>query len=180
MGALCIKCGKHPKDRPSHRCTLCRELTLPMDDQIVLSYRRREAAIRRVEDKQRVPRPLWPEGSRWCSGCFSFRRFDIGRLKLDIRPGESKCRPCLIIAHRLRTYGLTPTLDEKLGTRCNICSSTQNRQALAVDHDHKTGRIRGKLCDRCNHYLLGAGHDSLAYFQSAVEYLSRPPAQQWD
>ncbi len=36
---------------------------------------------------------------------------------------------------------------------CAICETT--KRALHVDHDHKTKRIRGILCNRCN-MLLGA------------------------
>lgn len=176
MAAPCIKCGRAPKDLPKHLCMGCDALRKPIDVQIVEAYDRRKAAEFLREDRQRVPKEEWPEGERWCAGCFSFRRFDIGRTKLEIRPTDSRCRICLIIAHRLKTYGLTPEMDRKLGTCCNICGNVQRRQALAIDHCHKTGRVRGKLCDRCNHLLLGAGHDSLPYFQSAVRYLEMPPA----
>ncbi|NDE15098.1 hypothetical protein EBZ80_09235 [bacterium] len=37
---------------------------------------------------------------------------------------------------------------------CIICGEKQNKQ-LAIDHDHKTGKVRGALCSRCN---LGLGH----------------------
>lgn len=43
--------------------------------------------------------------------------------------------------------------------RCFICQRSpfeiKPRRNLAVDHDHKTGRIRGLLCYSCNHRLLG-------------------------
>ena len=33
---------------------------------------------------------------------------------------------------------------------CNICGSPDN---LVKDHNHKTGLVRGKLCQQCNSYL---------------------------
>ena len=41
--------------------------------------------------------------------------------------------------------------------KCGVCgrdeSSFQNR--LAVDHNHKTGQVRGLLCYRCNKFIVG-------------------------
>ena len=38
---------------------------------------------------------------------------------------------------------------------CKICKrhQTELKKALAVDHDHKTGIIRGLLCDTCNRFV---------------------------
>lgn len=38
---------------------------------------------------------------------------------------------------------------------CAICQQPQARQSLAIDHNHKTGAIRGLLCNACN-LRLGA------------------------
>lgn len=56
---------------------------------------------------------------------------------------------------RLKAYGLTPReYDQKLIHQkglCKVCGG-QNRDGrmLAVDHDHRTGRVRDLLCSPCN------------------------------
>ena len=39
--------------------------------------------------------------------------------------------------------------------KCAICNelSTNFKKALSVDHNHKTGKVRGILCDNCNRAL---------------------------
>lgn len=48
---------------------------------------------------------------------------------------------------------------------------------LSVDHDHKTGLIRGRLCKHCND-LLGRVRDDPEYFRAMLRYLDNPPAVQ--
>jgi len=38
---------------------------------------------------------------------------------------------------------------------CKICGRHQSefKQRLCIDHDHKTGKIRGLLCHPCNRFL---------------------------
>lgn len=61
---------------------------------------------------------------------------------------------------------------------CAICGQQESRvnyksgniQALSVDHDHRTGRVRGLLCHRCNR-LLGFMNDDPALLEKMVVYL---------
>ena len=56
-----------------------------------------------------------------------------------------------------KMYGITIAdydrmLDEQNG-RCKMCGAVAagpKRQRFAVDHCHKTGKVRGLLCVRCN------------------------------
>ncbi len=50
---------------------------------------------------------------------------------------------------------------------CKICGSTE---MLRIDHCHKTGRVRNKLCHNCN-TGLGMFHDDIQTLKNAVEYL---------
>jgi hypothetical protein len=40
------------------------------------------------------------------------------------------------------------------GGGCAICGATPKNRRLNVDHDHKTGAVRGLLCHACNRFLL--------------------------
>lgn len=48
---------------------------------------------------------------------------------------------------------------------------------LSVDHDHKTGLVRGVLCKHCND-LLGRVGDDPVYFELMAKYLRNPPARE--
>ena len=51
----------------------------------------------------------------------------------------------------MKTYGITADdwleMCHKQGGVCKICKL---HRKLSVDHDHKTGKVRGLLCYRCN------------------------------
>jgi hypothetical protein len=52
---------------------------------------------------------------------------------------------------------------------CRICKKSSNK-SLHVDHDHKTNRIRGLLCHKCN-VGLGNFNDDPILLHAAIEYL---------
>jgi hypothetical protein len=62
-------------------------------------------------------------------------------------------------------------LDEH-GNRCAICGRHREEfdKELVVDHDHKTGKVRGLLCYACN-TGIGNLQDSVDLLKKAQEYL---------
>lgn len=61
---------------------------------------------------------------------------------------------------------------ELQGSVCAICSGENDGKNLVVDHDHKTGKLRGLLCFKCN-VALGLLKDDFVLFFVAHEYLQR-------
>lgn len=55
---------------------------------------------------------------------------------------------------------------------CLICKVHKSnfKRALSVDHDHKTGKIRGLLCAFCN-TGLGYFKDNVEFLERAIKYL---------
>ena len=83
-----------------------------------------------------------------------------------------------------KKYGIT--LDQYkilLAVQNNVCaickqqnsyidSRTQQIQSLVVDHEHKTGRVRGLLCGNCNR-ALGLLKDNLDIVHNMQNYLKQ-------
>ena len=95
--------------------------------------------------------------------------------ELKARKGKAKDRAKDLSLRRL--YGLTLSqyrqmiFDQK--NLCKICLRPPKPGGLPlrVDHDHKTGRVRGLLDYRCNHRLLGRGLEDAWLHQAAANYL---------
>jgi hypothetical protein len=75
---------------------------------------------------------------------------------------------------RIRSYGIqVDEFNEMMldqDGKCYICSGDNGLIALCIDHDHKTGKVRGLLCNRCNRGL-GLFQDEPALLIRAVDYL---------
>jgi len=95
------------------------------------------------------------------------------------------CKERKAKAHAARVekvYGLQrgqyETLYEAQGGRCYICQrATGKTRRLSVDHDHKTGYVRGLLCRPCNS-MLGHIRDDTLIARRIAWYLNNPPAHQ--
>jgi hypothetical protein len=78
--------------------------------------------------------------------------------------------------HYLYKYGITLVdynkMFEEQGGCCAACGEYQSKfkRSLAVDHDHKTGKIRGLLCKNCN-AALGNVRDNINTLDGLIKYL---------
>ena len=170
-------CGR-PKMKGKQACKW--HWLLRQSSDVQAAYARARLAEHEASGREtfkRAPKLTWPEGERWCAGCQTF-------VPLFYVTG-SRCKACSSMASHAgrleKTYGIDATEYDRIfklqGGRCAICRNKPATIRFAVDHDHKTSEVRGILCKRCNHDLLGGGHDSVAILWSAMQYLLFPPAQ---
>lgn len=72
-------------------------------------------------------------------------------------------------------YGITlaefEALNQKQNGLCGICHKTCSKnKILSVDHCHKTGRVRGLLCSKCNKGL-GLFNDDFSLLIRAANHI---------
>ena len=70
---------------------------------------------------------------------------------------------CGVCRNTRQRYGITgperEILLESQSGKCKLCSQpvqfngTANQYSGCIDHDHKTGRVRGILCGNCNTWV---------------------------
>lgn len=131
--------------------------------------------LRRVHEKD------LPLGCDWCE-----RRFETRRA-LESHKGwahhqyvNGRNDPLRQRDWNLRTkYGIGIKDYEELlraqGSRCAVCAEphgTTRATTLHVDHDHRTGQVRGLLCANCNH-VLGKVRDDVERLLALALYLER-------
>ena len=79
--------------------------------------------------------------------------------------------------YKLKTkFGITAedyeVMLEKQGGVCAICGKKNNNRRLAVDHCHKTGKVRELLCTNCN-TTLGRIQDDPEIIDKMILYLEK-------
>ena len=78
--------------------------------------------------------------------------------------------------HLRRRFGITPEKYEEMlqwaNYSCEICGvhMSEEKQSLAVDHCHETGKLRGLLCKTCNSAIARLG-DTYETVKRATDYL---------
>jgi hypothetical protein len=128
---------------------------------------RSEASRRKRGIKQRRESPVpVPDGLKWCPDCETVKPLaEFARTRATASGYHSYCLPCHNARgnetrqrlyggsreyHLRRRYGVGQAEFDELPAarsgRCAICG-VENPQHL--DHDHRTGRVRGILCFNC-------------------------------
>lgn len=125
----------------------------------------------------------------------SFKNLSVGRyMATQFNHKTSEGRSAYGRAHRKanpdlhkdkylqRDFGLS--LEEYIamsvsqGGVCAICEQPEHVtwrgavKMLSVDHNHTTGKVRGLLCNDCNH-MIGQARESRDRFLSAIRYLDK-------
>lgn len=179
---LCIECKKRPKRKGVHRCSWCWLARQPIETQVraATARRRRAEATAGFEYRARVPQSEWPRGGRWCSGCQGFVPDEYVR--------GTRCRAhasqAAHASHVAATYNTDEAeyqaLLEWQDGRCYVCGKVPRVRRLAVDHDHRTGAVRGLLCANddwgCNKALAVALND-VDVARRLLAYVERSPLE---
>ena len=115
-----------------------------------------------------ITRKAHPNGDTYCSEC-KLQRSAGYKIKYPKRHLQY-----YKTSHRRKYYNLEPEEYERLLTEsnnlCVICLSPPKNKSLHIDHNHKTGKVRGLLCHGCN-TALGLMKDNIDILTKAIEYL---------
>jgi hypothetical protein len=135
----------------------------------------------RKKREDRIAREI-ATGLSLCSGCKTHQPLDNFNKSLQDGKSGKICKECLArrwIKYRYKIESdLFFQLVEKQKGKCAICKSAldlkpgtaRKRWKTAIDHCHKTGKVRGVLCMGCNQGI-GMFCESIASLRSAVRYL---------
>jgi hypothetical protein len=122
------------------------------------------------------PQTLIREGvqHRLCRGCEEYRTDAMYYTSNPYR-----CIPCAGAQQRERLYGINAETYEDLcltqHRRCAICGASPTDRALSVDHNHRTGRLRGLLCGLCNFGLISAIDEDPSLLDRIIAYREQYP-----
>ncbi|WP_433528618.1 endonuclease VII domain-containing protein [Micromonospora sp. CA-263727] len=128
-----------------------------------------------------------PEGHRFCADCDSVKPLvEFPRNRADSSGYATYCKPCHNTRtretkqrlyggsreyHLRRRYGIgQKEFDELLAEQGGVCGVCGDLDPEHVDHDHRTGWVRGILCFNCNGGL-GQFRDSPTRLARAITYL---------
>lgn len=135
------------------------------------------------KEKRKISRKAWTEKNKDRLKIYykDHAARNKGRLQAYRRDHYARNRSEILAKTRAynikKNYGLTQAqIDEMFksqGGLCKICKGLPDVgrwKKLHIDHDHRTGKVRGLICMKCNHGL-GSFADSIESLKSAIKYL---------
>jgi len=124
------------------------------------------------------------QDTRVCRTCEVEKPLDKAHFywRSDNNKFRTECKECTKEEQLKNKLGIDYEQYHKMlksqGYRCEICRSkleSSRYTKFAVDHCHKTGKVRGLLCTQCN-TALGLLKDSPVRLNSAIKYLHKHSA----
>jgi len=190
----CVRCGSDsPGLGKRHFIILCRGYHRSGNIQLVCVCSQCSASLRQA---QKSPYERTEDGVRKvCSQCGKRLLLEDFYRHTNNKP-TGACKQCIALCGReashvlkrrergrrrnLRRYGLTEdqyrVVLDKQGGGCAICGATEpgrkGDRNFCVDHDHRTGVMRGLLCHCCNQ-AIGHLKDSPDLCRQAATYLGQ-------
>jgi len=76
------------------------------------------------------------------------------------------------VARRFATYSEVARLYQASGGKCAICGKQKGKRNHALDHCHKTKKLRGILCANCN-TAIGMFEEDTDRMRAAIAYLEK-------
>jgi len=148
-----------PNELPTmKRCTLCKVVKSPED-----FYHGYKSLGQRYSTNYKYPE------SR-CKECQHLKNREYSKKN------KTKISKQTIIHRRQKQHGVSEEDYNAMvllqNNLCAICNKPSHR-TLHLDHDHKTGKVRGLLCYACN-TGIGLLKDDINYLANAIKYLTSP------
>lgn len=188
----CVKCGEVRPYAEFHKWagsrdglkTCCKTCRKPKVPKVRKCFRKHPSLppldgvpVKRCNDCGDVkPRTEFYRRARACDGLASSCKgcvYGKGSAKRRLVTPEVRLLKGRVSCLKFK-YGITPEDYQEMlaaqGGVCAVCGAGPGVRALAVDHCHTTGRVRGILCPNCN-TGLGKFRDDVGLLTRAITYL---------
>jgi len=147
-------------------------------------HKKRSAKYKKIEKKYgkviSKSHGALTETHKRCPKCLEWKTHNqFHKDKSNLMHLGTLCASCTSTKNIQERYGMSleefTDLLAKQGGGCAICGATKGNKKsdrLFVDHDHKTGKVRGLLCSQCN-CMLGYSRDKVSNLRRGIQYLER-------